>query len=333
MTAHASQIAAEDVPADGLRRGLRLRVVPPQRRARPARRARQRAPARRRGAEHAGDLTAAAHRAAATTERPSATTGARRLDASSAAYRRAVGSSRWPHRPPTPSPPEPVRADARPARRAGVRGTVRRRGRRRRAAVPQLPAAHPVVAGAAGVRAARRCVLHGRAGRGPGFGWGFLFGLGFLLPLLVWTGSFVGAAAVGGADACSRRCSSAWPGPGWRLVSRLPAAPVWAAAVWVAGEALRGRVPFGGLPVGAGRVRPARRAAAAAGRDRRRAAAVVRHRAGRARAGRAGAPAAVRRRRRVRARSLRRCSLVLALAAGPLAALVPAAGGRRRSAR
>ena len=41
-------------------------------------------------------------------------------------------------------------------------------------------------------------VLHGRGPR-AGFGWGFLFGLGFLLPLLVWTGSFVGAAAVGGA--------------------------------------------------------------------------------------------------------------------------------------
>ena len=30
-------------------------------------------------------------------------------------------------------------------------------------------------------------------GRAPGFGYGFLFGLGFLLPLLAWTGSFVGS--------------------------------------------------------------------------------------------------------------------------------------------
>src|SRR5689334_15070353 len=34
------------------------------------------------------------------------------------------------------------------------------------------------------------------------------------------------------------------------LVSKLPAAPVWSAAVWVASEALRARVPWGGLPWG-----------------------------------------------------------------------------------
>jgi apolipoprotein N-acyltransferase len=35
-------------------------------------------------------------------------------------------------------------------------------------------------------------VLYGRRAR-AGFGYGFLFGLGFLLPLLAWTGTFVGS--------------------------------------------------------------------------------------------------------------------------------------------
>ena len=90
--------------------------------------------------------------------------------------------------------------------------------------------------------------LRGRRAR-AGFWYGYLFGLGFLLPLLVWTGSFVGAVpwlALAAAEALF--CGAA--GAGMAVVSRLPAAPVWAAAVWVAGEAARGRVPFGGFPWG-----------------------------------------------------------------------------------
>lgn len=75
---------------------------------------------------------------------------------------------------------------------------------------------------------------------------GAVFGAAFLLPLLEWTGTFVGAgpwvalvalqtlffAAAGGAVA---------------LVSRLPGAWLWTAAVWVGVEAVRARVPFGGF--------------------------------------------------------------------------------------
>lgn len=91
-------------------------------------------------------------------------------------------------------------------------------------------------------------VLYGRRAR-PGFGYGFLFGLGFLLPLLAWTGSFVGSlpwVALCAFEALFVGLA----GVGIAVVSRLPAAPLWAAAVWIAGEAVRGRIPFGGLPWG-----------------------------------------------------------------------------------
>ncbi|MCB5179255.1 apolipoprotein N-acyltransferase [Streptomyces antimicrobicus] len=90
--------------------------------------------------------------------------------------------------------------------------------------------------------------LHGRRAR-AGFGLGLLAGLGFLLPLLVWTGEEVGPVpwlALATVEALFVGLT----GLGIALVSRLPAWPLWAAAVWVAGEALRARVPFGGFPWG-----------------------------------------------------------------------------------
>jgi apolipoprotein N-acyltransferase len=88
----------------------------------------------------------------------------------------------------------------------------------------------------------------GRRAR-AGFGYGFLFGLGFLLPLLHWTSLFVGDVAwlplsifealvigLGGAAIA--------------IVLPLRGGPVWAALLWVADEALRARAPFGGLPWG-----------------------------------------------------------------------------------
>ncbi len=82
-----------------------------------------------------------------------------------------------------------------------------------------------------------------------GFGYGFLFGMGFLLPLLTWIGSLVGPVPWV-ALVVLESLFVGLAGAGMALVSRLPAAPLWAAAVWVAAEALRGRVPFGGLPWG-----------------------------------------------------------------------------------
>jgi apolipoprotein N-acyltransferase len=78
---------------------------------------------------------------------------------------------------------------------------------------------------------------------------GLVFGTAFFVPLLSWTGVYVGEfpwlalavmeslylALLGGASA---------------LTSRLPLWPLWTAALWVADEALRGRTPFGGFPWG-----------------------------------------------------------------------------------
>ncbi|HEY3260564.1 MAG TPA: apolipoprotein N-acyltransferase [Pseudonocardiaceae bacterium] len=90
--------------------------------------------------------------------------------------------------------------------------------------------------------------LRGRSAR-AGFGYGYLFGLGFLLPLLVWTGSFVGRTPwllLAGCEALFCGAAAA----GMAVVSRTTAAPVFAAALWVAGEAARARLPFGGFPWG-----------------------------------------------------------------------------------
>ncbi|MET8684784.1 apolipoprotein N-acyltransferase [Streptomyces sp. NPDC004732] len=90
--------------------------------------------------------------------------------------------------------------------------------------------------------------LHGRTWK-AGLGLGYLFGLGFLLPLLVWTGVEVGPGpwlALAAVEAVF----VALVGAGIAAVSRLPGYPLWAAALWIAGEAARARVPFNGFPWG-----------------------------------------------------------------------------------
>ncbi|MCX4852715.1 apolipoprotein N-acyltransferase [Streptomyces canus] len=91
-------------------------------------------------------------------------------------------------------------------------------------------------------------VLRGRGWKAA-FGLGYLFGLGFLLPLLVWTGVEVGPGpwlALVAIEAIF----IALVGVGVAAVSKLPGSPVWAAAVWIAGEAARARAPFHGFPWG-----------------------------------------------------------------------------------
>ncbi|OXS36762.1 apolipoprotein N-acyltransferase [Streptomyces sp. XY006] len=91
-------------------------------------------------------------------------------------------------------------------------------------------------------------VLRGRGWK-AGLGLGYLFGLGFLLPLLVWTGVEVGPGpwlALVAIEAVF----VALVGAGIAAVSKLPGAAVWAAAVWIAGEAARARAPFNGFPWG-----------------------------------------------------------------------------------
>ncbi|MFJ2400007.1 apolipoprotein N-acyltransferase [Streptomyces xanthochromogenes] len=91
-------------------------------------------------------------------------------------------------------------------------------------------------------------VLRGRTWK-AGLGLGYLFGLGFLLPLLVWTGVEVGPGPWLGLAAIEALFIGA-AGAGTAVVSRLPLWPVWSAALWIAAEAARARVPFGGFPWG-----------------------------------------------------------------------------------
>ncbi|MDQ0935493.1 apolipoprotein N-acyltransferase [Streptomyces turgidiscabies] len=91
-------------------------------------------------------------------------------------------------------------------------------------------------------------VLRGRSWKAA-LGLGYLFGLGFLLPLLVWTGVEVGSGpwlALVAVEAVF----VALVGVGIAAVSKLPGWPLWAAALWIAGEAARARVPFRGFPWG-----------------------------------------------------------------------------------
>src|SRR5687768_757525 len=85
-------------------------------------------------------------------------------------------------------------------------------------------------------------VIHERRAR-AGFGYGVLFGLGFMVPLLRWTGEFVGLIAwLPLALACALMISISTAA--MAFASRVPGWPLWAACLWVADEALRGVFPF-----------------------------------------------------------------------------------------
>lgn len=97
------------------------------------------------------------------------------------------------------------------------------------------------------------CVLtnFGRGGLRlrAGFGYGYLAGLGFLVPLLPWIGVFVGAMPWLALAAVESLFVGLF-GVGAVLVARLPWAPLWIAATWSLTEWLRSSVPFGGFPWG-----------------------------------------------------------------------------------
>lgn len=79
---------------------------------------------------------------------------------------------------------------------------------------------------------------------------GLLCGLAFFLPLLHWSGIYVGAVpwvALASAEAAFLALFGALA----PSLLRLPGGPLWFAGWWVAVEALRARVPFGGFPWGA----------------------------------------------------------------------------------
>lgn len=78
---------------------------------------------------------------------------------------------------------------------------------------------------------------------------GFVYGLGFFVPLLSWTGIYVGAAPWL-ILAVAESVYLAGLGALLALVQRLRWAPLWIACGWVLQEALRSRWPFGGFPWG-----------------------------------------------------------------------------------
>jgi apolipoprotein N-acyltransferase len=78
---------------------------------------------------------------------------------------------------------------------------------------------------------------------------GFVHGLGFFGPLLVWAGTIAGPPAWI-ALALLESAFLALLGAALVLATRVPGWPVWTAALWVGEEALRDRLPFGGFPWG-----------------------------------------------------------------------------------
>ncbi len=78
---------------------------------------------------------------------------------------------------------------------------------------------------------------------------GAAFGLAFFVPLLSWSGIFVGPVPWL-VLAASQAAFVAALGAALAATSRLPGWPLWAAALWVAAEAARSRLPWGGFPWG-----------------------------------------------------------------------------------
>ncbi|WP_233491342.1 apolipoprotein N-acyltransferase [Blastococcus sp. TBT05-19] len=78
---------------------------------------------------------------------------------------------------------------------------------------------------------------------------GLVFGLSFFVPLLSWTGIYVGPFPWL-ALAVFEALHIALLGAALAATSRLPLWPLWGAALWVADEALRGRFILGGFPWG-----------------------------------------------------------------------------------
>jgi len=78
---------------------------------------------------------------------------------------------------------------------------------------------------------------------------GFVYGLAFFVPLLHWTGVYVGAFPWLLLSTAEAGFMAAL-GAALVMVQRLRAAPLWIATAWVLQESLRDRLPFGGFPWG-----------------------------------------------------------------------------------
>ena len=82
-----------------------------------------------------------------------------------------------------------------------------------------------------------------------GFGYGFLFGLAFYVPLLPWISGLVGPFPWLALSAMEALFPAVF-GLLAVVVRRLPGWPLWFACLWVAVEWLKCTVPFGGFPWG-----------------------------------------------------------------------------------
>ena len=92
-------------------------------------------------------------------------------------------------------------------------------------------------------------LTHESTTRAGGFGYGYLFGLAFYLPLLPWISGFVGSLPWLALAAMEALFPAVF-GLLAVVVRRLPGSPVWLACLWVFGEWLKSTVPFGGFPWG-----------------------------------------------------------------------------------
>ncbi|WP_174188750.1 apolipoprotein N-acyltransferase [Nocardia barduliensis] len=82
-----------------------------------------------------------------------------------------------------------------------------------------------------------------------GFGYGLLAGLAFFVPLLPWTGIYVGPAPwLALSTVCALYLGIF--GVLARLVGALPGWPLWVASAWTTAEWVRSSFPFGGFPWG-----------------------------------------------------------------------------------
>src|SRR3954447_10991004 len=78
---------------------------------------------------------------------------------------------------------------------------------------------------------------------------GYVYGAAFMVPLLSWTGIYVGPVPWL-ILALFEAVYFALLGALLPLLARLPVAPVWVGGAWVLQEAVRDRLPFGGFPWG-----------------------------------------------------------------------------------
>jgi apolipoprotein N-acyltransferase len=85
--------------------------------------------------------------------------------------------------------------------------------------------------------------------RAGGFGYGFLFGLAFYLPLIPWISGLVGPIPWIALSALQALFPALF-GMAAVYVRRLPGWAFWLAALWAAQEWLKSTVPFGGFPWG-----------------------------------------------------------------------------------